>query len=170
MDVSTLMKLALSQNSVGTISKKTGVSTAQVAQIVTTMMPQLLQGASAQANGKDTATGFNAALDQHGKADTTDLGKFLGGVDMADGAKILQHLLGGKTSSSIAAASAQSGVSEANVKKILTMVAPMLLAILGQQKKKHGLGSLLLNAVMSNTADKIPNGKEIMGLVNMFLK
>lgn len=155
MDVNTLMKLMLSSNSIGAVSKKTGTSADQVTSILNSMMPELLSGASAQATNKDTAAGFASALDAHGAKDTSDLSSFLGGVDMADGAKIFQHLLGANSASSIKKAAKASGTSEKEVENVMSMVSPLLMSVMGQQKKKHGnasggLMAALLSGAVSN--------------------
>lgn len=153
MDVNTLMKLMLSSNSTNALSKKAGASTDQVTSILNNVLPMLLNGASAQATNQATAAGFASALDAHGAKDTSDLGKFLGGVDMADGAKIFQHLLGADSAASIQNAAKASGTSVKEVENVLAMVSPLLMSVLGQQKKKHGnaagglMGALLSGAV-----------------------
>lgn len=170
MDVSTLMKLVLSSNSTGALGKLSGASADQVTAVLNSVMPQLLNGASAQATGTDTAASFNKAIEKHGKADTKDLSAFLGNVDTADGAKILQHLLGGNLSSVTNSAAQQSGLDAKAVMKILTVVAPLLLTILGQQKAKHGdSGSELLVSLLKGTAGKAIGGN-LLGVLGKLMK
>lgn len=170
MDTSTLMKLVLSANSTGAISQNTGVSQEQITSVLSSVMPMLLEGASAQATGKDTADSFAQALDIHGEKDTKDLSQFLGGVDLGDAAKILQHLLGGNTSSTVSAAAKKSGVSEANALKIITLAAPLLMTVLGQQKKKHGTaGSALLQMVMGGSSNESV-ATSVLGILGKLMK
>ena len=92
-----LMKLAgtlLSSDSVKGLSDLTGTSKSDVTSVLTEALPALLNGATQQAKGKDTADGFASALSNHAKKDTCNLTDFLGNVDLADGAKIITHLLG----------------------------------------------------------------------------
>lgn len=171
MDVTTLMKLVGSTGSTDTISRMTGMSAEQVSSVLTNVMPMLLQGAGNQANDAATAESFSNALETHGAADTSDLSRFLGGVDLADGAKIVSHLLGGKQEASVQEAAKASGVSAKDVTKVLTLVAPLLLTILGQQKKKHGsAGSALLQAVMAGTAAKAFGASDVLGLLGKLMK
>lgn len=155
MDITTLMKLLMSSNSTSALSQNTGLSSKQVSTVLQLLLPMLLKGASKQASGSDTADSFDRALSLHGEKDTKDFTSFLGGIDKADSAKILQHLLGAKTEASTESIAKESGVPAADVKKIMIMVAPLLLAILGQQKKKHGNeGSALIQSVMSGALGK----------------
>ena len=167
MDVNTLMKLVLSPASTQAISNSTGLPADKITAVLNNVMPMLLDGASAQA--ANNAVNFDQAIDAHADADTRDLGKFLGGVDLADGAKIVSHLLGAKTADSAEATAKGAGVNSADVKKIMAIVAPLLLTILGQQKKKHGLGSALLSAVVSGAVKKTDFGS-MLGLLGKIMK
>lgn len=169
MDVNTLMKLFLSSGSTNTLSQMTGTSKKEVATVLTSILPMLLNGASSQATNKATEDNFNKALDHHGKADTKDLGKFLMGVDKADGAKIVQHLLGAKADSQVEAAAKESGLPAADVKKILVLVAPLLMAILGQQKKKPAGSSALMQALLLGKAGKGINAASILGTLGKLI-
>ncbi len=170
MDVNTLMKLMLSSNSTSALSKKSGASADQVTNILNSIMPMLLNGASAQATNQETAAGFASALDAHGAKDTSDLGKFLGGVDMADGAKIFQHLLGANSAASIQNAAKASGSSVKDVENIMAMVSPLLMSVLGQQKKKHGNASGGLMAALLGGAVNSAIGGNASGVLNIIGK
>lgn len=171
MDVSTLIKLVMSASNTGAISQSTGLSANQVSSVLSNVLPALLNGASAQATNTNTAAGFLQAITSHGQKDTTNLTSFLGGVDLADGAKIVQHLLGGNTISTAAAAAKAAGISEKDVLKILALVAPLLLAVIGQQKKKHANdSSALIQALMTGVAGKGLDAGSIMNLVGAMMK
>lgn len=171
MDVNTLVKLVMSANSTNALSQKAGISADQVTSILSNVLPSLLKGASSQATNTTTAASFLQAIENHGVKDTKDLGSFLGGVDLADGAKIVQHLLGGNAASTALTAAKAAGVSEKDVLKILAMVAPLLLTILGQQKKKHGNeGSALLQTVLSGAAGKGLDAGAVLGLLGKLMK
>jgi len=69
-------------------------------------------------------------------AEERDISGFFDGVDMEDGAKIIGHLLGSKTSSATKKVSKSSGASAKNTEKILAAAAPLLMSLLGQETKK----------------------------------
>ena len=171
MDVNTLMKIVLSANSTGALSKMTGASIEQVSNVLTQVMPILLDGASAQAKGASTAAGFAQAILDHGQKDTRDVAKFFGGVDLGDGAKIVQHLLGGNTAATALTVAKAVGLKQADVLKVMVIVAPLILSILGQQKKKHPNDtSALIQAMMAGTIGKGIDAGTVLGLLGKLMK
>ena len=133
---SILLKSILNDSSVKSLSKKTGASKDEVSSVLTAALPLLLKGAGQQAEDEETAESFADALDQHAESDTEDMDVFMDNVDMADGAKILAHLLGAETESTTKKVSKKSGTSKDNTAQILTAAAPLLMTMLGQENKK----------------------------------
>lgn len=154
MDLNNVMKTLLSADSVKNLSQVTGTTQKDVKSVLNSALPMLLNGVSEQAADKKTAASLAGALAQHAKDDTRDLSSFLGKVDMKDGAKIIAHLLGGKTETATAQVAQDSGVSANKTAKILSAVAPLLMSLLGQQTgagkdDKFDVGDLV-GAVLSN--------------------
>ena len=133
---SILLQSMLNDSSVKSLSKKTGASKDEVSSVLTAALPLLLKGAGQQAEDEETAESFADALDQHAESDTEDMDVFMDNVDMADGAKILAHLLGAETESTTKKVSKKSGTSKDNTAQILTAAAPLLMTMLGQENKK----------------------------------
>lgn len=133
MDLNTLMGAMLSSDSIKSISQASGASQKDVKAVLSSALPGLLNGAAQQANNSQTAAGFAGALAQHAKSDTRDLGSFLSGVDLADGGKIIAHLLGANTAAATQQTASASGVDAAKVAKILAVAAPLLMSLLGKQ-------------------------------------
>ncbi len=163
MDVNTLMKLMMSQNSTQALSQNTQTSQQDVSNVLAAVLPQLLNGASQQATNQATAASFLGALQQHGQADTRDLGAFLGNVDAADGAKIIQHLLGAQTQQTTQTVAQQTGVSQKQVSSIMSNAAPLLMSVLGQQNAKQQNkaqtgGSELIEALMKGAINAAISG------------
>ena len=145
-----LMKLAgtlLSSDSVDGVSERTGSSGSDVSKVLAKALPALLDGANDQAKGKKSSKGFASALSDHAKDDTSNLSKFLGNVDMEDGAKIIGHLLGSKEEDKVDEIAEEAGVEKADVLSIFSAAAPLLLSLLGQQTekedKKEAVGDLV---------------------------
>ena len=133
MDLSTLMGTILSSESLAGMSQKAEASEDEVRSVLGNALPLLLNGANAQATNASTAASFAGALQQHSASDISNLGSFLGNVDMDDGAKIIAHLLGANTASQTQYLSQQTGVSNATTSNILSTAAPLLMSLLGQQ-------------------------------------
>lgn len=135
MDLNSLLTTMLSPESVSNLSQTAGVSPAQVQSVLGSAMPSLLNGALAQSQGSDTAESFANALAQHAGDDTGSMASFFQNVDMADGGKIVSHLLGGD-GQALSAIAGQSGVDQRGTANVLSAAAPLLLSLLGQQTQQ----------------------------------
>ncbi len=154
MDLSSLFGTLLSSDALSGMSQATNTSTSDIQSVLGQALPSLMNGALSQAEGADTLEGFTNALSQHGAADTSNLTSFLGGVDLEDGAKIVNHLLGAQSSNVQEEIAQRSSVSKKKTMLILAAVAPLLMSMLGketntQQTQNSGLGiSSILSGLM----------------------
>ena len=158
MDIQELTGKMLSGDTLKSLGKLTGSTQKDVKGVLTAALPALLEGAKDQANDSSTAEGFVGALADHAKDDTRDLSSFISGVDLADGGKILGHLLGSKVDGTASAAAASAGVTPTKAGNILSGAAPLLLSLLGQQtasgdnaasNNASGIGGLM-GSLLSN--------------------
>ena len=71
-------------------------------------------------------------------------------MDLADGGKIIAHLLGANTAAATQQTASASGVDAAKVAKILAVAAPLLMSLLGKQAGQTGGGNLgaLMNSLL----------------------
>jgi len=158
MDIQELTGKMLSGDTLKSLGKLTGSTQKDVKGVLTAALPALLEGAKSQATDSSTAEGFVGALADHAKDDTRDLSSFISGVDLADGGKILGHLLGSKVDGTASAAAASAGVTPTKAGNILSGAAPLLLSLLGQQtasgdnaasNNASGIGGLM-GSLLSN--------------------
>lgn len=148
MDLQKLTGTLLSADTLKGLSSLTGSSNSDVSNVLSAALPALLNGAKAQANDASTTEGFANALAQHAKDNTNDLAGFLGNVDLADGAKIVTHLLGSDKSDITSSVAKKAGVSKDTTSQIMSAAGPLLMSLLGQQAdedddKDSGVGALL---------------------------
>ena len=94
-----------------------------------------MDGASAQSSNEKTAAGFAQALEDHSGADLSSLSNFFNKIDLGDGAKIVQHLLGKDADDVKEKTSKSSGINTTAVSAILACAAPLLMSTLGKQAK-----------------------------------
>ncbi len=163
---SVLMKSLLSDDSVKSLSKKTGSSKSEVTDVLTAALPMLISGAGQQAKNESTSESFLKALTKHAENDTSDMDSFMDNVDMADGAKILAHLLGSDTESTTKKVSKKSGTSNDNTAQILTAAAPLLMSVLGQENKKSSSkksSNDLVGALLSSALENVNVTDLLMG-------
>ena len=167
MDLSSVMTTLLSSDSVNNLSKKTGSSKKEVTSVLTSALPLLLEGATGQAKDESTAESFAKALVKHSAGDTSNIADFLDGVDMADGAKIIGHLLGSKTESATKKVSKSSGTSDDSTAQILAAAAPLLMSLLGQETKKSKKNSSneLVGELVTSVLENVDVGSLLAGML-----
>ena len=166
MDLTKLAGSLLSSDSIKGLSNLTGASNSDITSVLTNALPSLLNGATEQAKNADTAESFANALAQHAKDDTSNLSSFLGKVDMADGAKIISHLLGSGKDSTVTDVARATGVSQNKTNDILSAVAPMLLSLLGQQADEDDDKDSGVSGLMGALLDNVDVGSLLSGLIS----
>jgi len=166
MDLSKIAGSLLSSDSLKGLSNLTGASNKDITSVLTSALPSLLSGATEQAKNESTAASFAGALAQHAKDDTSDLTSFLGNVDLADGAKIIGHLLGSGKEETVKKAAKASGVSEKKTGDILSAIAPMLLSLLGQQAEEDDDKESGASGLVGALLDNVDVGSLLSGLIS----
>jgi hypothetical protein len=101
------------------------------------------------------------------------LGSVLGGGTPAspaqNGAGILGHILGGRQDAAAQAVSQQSGLNIGSVMKLLPILAPIVMQMLGRAKAQHGLGVQDLPQVLGNSANHAAQQSGMMGVLGSIL-
>ncbi len=157
MDASSILTTLLSSKSVSGISKAADASSTDVTNILAAAIPSLLKGAQKQTSGS-SAAGFVQALADHAGANTSNVTSFLKSVDLADGAKIVSHLL---TSSETSAIAKKAGSSASTTKSVLAAAAPLFMSLLGQQtsgSSASAIGSLLSGLAANSNMTSLLGG------------
>ena len=124
----TLLQSMTSSSSLDSMSRRTGGSNDQMAALITAALPILLKALTSNASTQSGAASLQEALSQH--QETGSVAEQFAAADTADGAKILQHILGGNSSSVMNGLSRQSGLSNDQVGSALSTLAPVLLSSL----------------------------------------
>ncbi len=133
MDLEALMNTFLSGDSLANMSQLAGTSQTEVESVLNSVLPSLIDGAKGQAENESTAAGFAGALQDHAKADISDLSSFLTNVDLEDGGKIVAHLLGSDKEAATERAAEKSGLGINKTALIIAAAAPLLMSLLGKQ-------------------------------------
>ena len=135
---------------VSEIARSVGVSSSDVTNVLSGAVPAIMAGLTRNSSSSDGAAGLLGALDRdHDGGILDDVMGFLGGGgNLADGAGILGHVLGGRRSTVESAVSRSSGVDLASVGKIMAMVAPLIMGALGKAKREQGFDASGLAAAL----------------------
>lgn len=169
MDLFDLISSQLSnQDTLDKLSQTAGAGPSQVQQVTQLGVPALLQALLRNASTTEGAVSLAGALDQHQNDKIDDINEFLKSVDTEDGAKILQHIFGGKNQLVQANLAKQTGLETGQVFNVMTQLAPLLLGALGQQKKQQNLDASGIPGLLNGLVEKGDNSG-LMGMVTNLL-
>ncbi len=109
-------------------------------------LPMLIGGLANNAASPQGASSLFGALSDHDGSVLGDLVGLLGaasgggaGGGLADGAKILGHIFGGRNDNVATAVSQKSGLDLGTVMKLLPILAPIVMGFIGKMKNDNGL-------------------------------
>jgi len=148
MDILSIITQQLSDpKALEELGKKAGVQPGQTQELAQTALPALLKTLQQNASTADGAKSLNKALDEHKNDKVDDIFTFLQNVDTKDGAKMLQHILGSKNETVQKDLAKRAGMDTNQAATLLTQLAPLLIGILGNQKKQQKGNSDLMNLI-----------------------
>lgn len=159
-----LLNTDIGKQLISSASEKTNTSPDRTASVLSSAMPLILGAMKRNAATPDGAASLNNALEnnKHDGSLLDNLGGLLSGGSlddlMSDGGGILGHVLGGKQERVEQTISKTSGVDAGSVGQIIKMAAPIIMGILGSQKRKdnvsqNGLGDLLGSVLGSQSTN-----------------
>ena len=131
----------LSGGGVEAIAKRVNLNREDVAKVLSQGLPALVNGMRRNAGAKEGAASLSKALADHSADDVSNPGAFLQKADLQDGKKILAHVLGGDKDAVLGEISKASGVTKAKTTSILSLAAPLLLSLLGQNNSAGSANS-----------------------------
>ena len=147
MNLEALLGLLQGQD-IGNLASQVGGNEGETKNGVMAALPAMLAALGKNTGTEKGAEELNNALEKkHDGSILDNLSGYLSNPDLKDGAGILNHLFGNQTSNVANAVSQSSGLDTNGSMKMLQMLAPILMGILGQQKKQNnldakGLGNL----------------------------
>ena len=121
-----LLSTLTSQNSVNTISKKTGANSKLTSKLLLVAIPLLIKYMTQNASKKTGAQSLLSALGQH--TQTTTMAQQIENADEDDGAKIIQHILGNDKNKVVNSLANETGLTTNQVNSTLSNIAPALLS------------------------------------------
>lgn len=123
-----LLGAMTSNDSVSSVSKKTGLSSKLTSKLLMMAIPMLISYLTKNASKKEGAQSLLGALTQHNSKETVS--NQIANADVTDGAKIIGHILGADQKAVINNLAKESGATTAEVNSILNSIAPALLSSL----------------------------------------
>ncbi|MEX7472804.1 DUF937 domain-containing protein [Mycobacterium adipatum] len=117
------------------IAAKLGADPGEVNNAIQTLVPALVGGLQANVAADDIdSTDLEAAVGSQAASGLLDGGVKVDDVDPGEGDKIVANIFGGNDSNSVASALAGTGAGSGDlIKKLLPILAPIVLAYIGRQ-------------------------------------
>lgn len=153
----------LSDDMVGQLSEYIGAEPQQTAQAANGVFATLLGGLANNASSEGGLSALGAALDRdHDGSMLDDLAGMVGGMLMngggdnraTNGMGILGHILGDRQEAAAEQIGQSSGLSASQVMKLLPVLAPIVMSVLGKTKNSGGLDLGSLAGVLMGSAQQ----------------
>ena len=165
MNLEALLGLLQGQD-LGQLAEQVGGNEGQVKNGVMAALPAMLTALSKNTGTEKGAQELNNALEKkHDGSILDNLSGYLSNPDLKDGAGILNHLFGNQTSNVANAVSQSSGLDSNGSMKMLQMLAPILMGMLGQQKKQNNLDAKGLGNLTSMLASNFASEAGASGIM-----
>ena len=167
MNLEALLGLLQGQD-LGQLAEQVGGNEGQVKNGVMAALPAMLTALSKNTGTEKGAQELNNALEKkHDGSILDNLSGYLSNPDLKDGAGILNHLFGSQTSNVANAVSQSSGLDSNGSMKMLQMLAPVLMGMLGQQKKQNNLDAKGLGNLTSMLASNFGSEAGASGIMDV---
>ena len=165
MNLEALLGLLQGQD-LGNLASQVGGNEGEVKNGVMAALPAMLAALGKNAGTEKGAEELNNALEKkHDGSILDNLSGYLSDPDLKDGAGILNHLFGNQTSNVANAVSQSSGLDTNGSMKMLQMLAPILMGMLGQQKKQNNLDAKGLGNLTSMLASNFGSEAGAVGIM-----
>jgi hypothetical protein len=127
---------------VADIASRIGADQGEVDNAIKTLVPALVGGLAQNVQSQDIdSSTLESAVEKQGTSGLLDGGVNVDQVDEKEGDYLVAHLFGGNDSSAVASALSGQGAGSGDlIKKLLPILAPIVLAYIGKQLTK-GSGS-----------------------------
>ena len=165
MNLEALLGLLQGQD-IGNLASQVGGNEGEAKKGVMAALPAMLAALGKNAGTEKGAEELNNALEKkHDGSILDNLSGYLSNPDLKDGAGILNHLFGNQTSNVANAVSQSSGLDTNGSMKMLQMLAPILMGMLGQQKKQNNLDAKGLGSLTSMLASNFGSEAGTSGII-----
>jgi hypothetical protein len=177
MDLMNLLQGQISDNLVNFLGNQAGVDDPQKTAVATQgIVSTLISALAKNASTPEGAQSLNNALERDHDGSILDnlVGAFTGTAQPSqpkalDGAGILWHLLGDKQNNAAQMIGQTSGLDSGKVLNLMTMLAPIVMGMLGKTKQQNGLDVGSIASLLMNTRNNQANQNPMMNIAMQFL-
>jgi len=169
MDLIQILQSQLSDDMLGQISQQIGADKEQTAVAANGVFATLVGGLANNASSESGLASLGAALDRdHDGSVLDDLMGMVGGMmqggdtaaapNALNGAGILGHILGDRQEVAAQQISQSSGLNVGQIMKLLPILAPIVMSVLGRAKSSGGLDLGGLANILMGSAQNAQSG------------
>lgn len=161
----------LSGNALSQIASQIGADESATSSAIAGALPVILGGLMKNAQSSDGASALGAALDRdHDGSVLDDLGGFLGQTQQLErhGGGILGHVFGGQTGRVAESVGRTSGLDAGSAGQLMKILAPMVMAQLGKEKRRSNLDTSGLSDLLRTERRELQSRPE-MGMFTKML-
>lgn len=175
MDLSELLNSTIGQSIVRSVTGQLGVNENQASSAVHIAIPAILAGMTRNAQSPDGAASLNNALEsKHDGSLLDNLSGILQGQTQelqSDGDGILGHVFGNRRSAIEQGIAQKSGLSMDKIGPLMAILAPIVMAYLGKEKRQTntgsgGLGDLLGGLLGGGNQQQSRSGGGVMDILS----
>lgn len=140
MDLSTMLNSILGDEKIlAELGSKVQATPDEVRKAATLGVPTLVEALDRNAREDGKKASLARALEDHGNDDVDDVEGFLNGVDVNDGNKMLDHIFGERKVNVENNIANNSGLGIGQVSGLMSMLAPLLMGMLGKKKREDNV-------------------------------
>lgn len=177
MDLMEMLQGQFSKTLVDQLARQIGgASPKQTNKAIQLAIPAIMNAISRNVATPDGANSLSGALDRdHDGSIMDDVFGFLSGsrqpanANMLNGSGILNHILGGNQNNVIGMIAKMTGLNQSKAGSLLVTLAPMILGILGKEKKQANLGSTDLADLITRSTENHNRGFKKASIINKVL-
>lgn len=166
-----LLNQQLSGGGLSQISQQIGADEQTTGNALSAAMPLLLSAMANNASTPQGAQSLHQALAQdHDGAIFNDMAGFLNNPQAANGAGILEHVLGPKQDLVQNGLAQQTGLDAGTIAQLLTIAAPLVMGALGKTQQEQGLDANGLSSFLGQQQQAAQQSNpDMMGMLGSIL-
>ncbi|MBP6812913.1 MAG: DUF937 domain-containing protein [Saprospiraceae bacterium] len=179
MNLMDILQSQVSEDMLGQLSDHIGASPVQTAQATNGIFATLLGGLANNASSEGGLSALAGALDRNHDGSMLDdvlgmVGGMMGGGDSSaspatNGLGMLGHILGDRQETAAAQIGESSGLSMGQVMKLMPILAPIVMSVLGKAKSSGGLDLGNLAGVLMGSAQNAQQQPGVGDLIGSIL-
>lgn len=155
-DVMSMVRSQLTGNNLSAISSAIGADEQATSGAIGTAVPLLISALANNAARPAEAAKLNMALQKdHDGSLLDNLGGFLNNPALANGAGILEHVLGGRQKKVETGVAGATGLDAGQIARLLPILAPIVMAALGKVRNSGGLDEGGLAGMLQQEKTKV---------------